>query len=470
MLLDALPRISNGKVDRQALPPPSRARPDLGTAFAAPRSDLESRIAGIWAELLELDDVGIHDNFFELGGDSLSAMQMVLEVESFAVRAVPPGYFRVPTIAVLAQWCESGALPGQSPPVALARPADAPSSPTRRQVVRLATGQIGANAVMRRAIQNEVLRLPLEQGLRLLTWVSQPAIANRLFRDERGLFRRLAQDLGNPVAASDDAFRASVLGNLIWLCHEQTWSNAHRMPGGPIEAMHRAPHRFWRSLADRIDHASQEERGRLINFTGLERLYHAQRLGRGTILVSYHSPATPIANAILSRYTNLGHIPTISQVSAHQMAARDLSDENGTLDHRESAWSATFTLQGQRILKEGGVLQILNDVSYDDGAFLPKAVGGRLYNLKPGFAELALTTGSAVLPVHCAYDRVGRVLMTILPALEPLAKTVAHATRVDHLVDQYVAFLEDSWRQAPESLGWGSLRRFYGRPLFTAKD
>lgn len=206
-----------------------------------------------------------------------------------------------------------------------------------------------------------------------------------------------------------------------------------------------------------------------MNFAGLEHLYRAHKLGRGTIMVSYHSPATPIANAIVSRYIGLGHIPTISQVSAQQMAMRDLFGESGTV-YRQSAWSATFALQGQRILRAGGALQVLNDVSYDDGVFLRSSVGGRSYNLKPGFAELALTTGATILPVHCAYDRMGCIHMTMLPALDPLGNNIAHAARVDHLLSQYSAFLEDAWRKAPESLGWGSLRRFHSRPRFVSND
>jgi lauroyl/myristoyl acyltransferase len=121
-------------------------------------------------------------------------------------------------------------------------------------------------------------------------------------------------------------------------------------------------------------------------------------------------------------------------------------------------------------LKAGGVVQIVNDMSYDEGNCLRKCVGGRWYDLKPGFAELALATGAAVLPVYCAFDSVGQVRMTILPALGPLADAAAHPARVHHLLDQYVAFLENAWRRAPESLGWGALRRYYSRPLVITND
>lgn len=72
MVLKALPRMPNGKVDRRALPLPDSARPELEEAFVAPRTQTEELLAAIWTEVLELERVGIYDNFFHLGGHSLA--------------------------------------------------------------------------------------------------------------------------------------------------------------------------------------------------------------------------------------------------------------------------------------------------------------------------------------------------------------------------------------------------------------
>ncbi len=75
VLLDSLPLTPSGKVDRKALPVPER---DGGApGYQAPRTPLETTIADIWAEVLNLPRVGIHDNFFDLGGHSLLAMQLM---------------------------------------------------------------------------------------------------------------------------------------------------------------------------------------------------------------------------------------------------------------------------------------------------------------------------------------------------------------------------------------------------------
>jgi len=80
VVLDALPLTATGKLDRRALPAPGTARPDLDVAFAPPRTPIEEVVAAAWAEVLEVDRVGIHDDFVALGGDSLLATQVVAAV------------------------------------------------------------------------------------------------------------------------------------------------------------------------------------------------------------------------------------------------------------------------------------------------------------------------------------------------------------------------------------------------------
>ncbi|MET0398003.1 MAG: amino acid adenylation domain-containing protein [Longimicrobiaceae bacterium] len=78
--LDALPRTASGKTDRPALPAPDGSRPDTGREPVPPRTPTEAVLAEIWAEVLEVDRVGVDDSFFELGGHSLLATQVVSRV------------------------------------------------------------------------------------------------------------------------------------------------------------------------------------------------------------------------------------------------------------------------------------------------------------------------------------------------------------------------------------------------------
>jgi len=78
--MDAIPQTPNGKTDRLRLPLPSRDRPALENPFVSPRTAMETELAAIWAEVLCLDQVGVHDNFFELGGHSLLATRIINRV------------------------------------------------------------------------------------------------------------------------------------------------------------------------------------------------------------------------------------------------------------------------------------------------------------------------------------------------------------------------------------------------------
>jgi thioesterase domain-containing protein len=81
VLLDALPLMPSGKVNRRALPAPDRARPESEKTFVAPRDDLELQLAQIWEEVLGVRPIGVRDNFFELGGHSLLAARLFAVIE-----------------------------------------------------------------------------------------------------------------------------------------------------------------------------------------------------------------------------------------------------------------------------------------------------------------------------------------------------------------------------------------------------
>jgi acyl-coenzyme A synthetase/AMP-(fatty) acid ligase/acyl carrier protein len=98
--LEVIPLTPNGKVDRKALPDPARSRPELANAYVPPRTTTEEILVRIWAEVLSLDDVGIHDNFFDLGGHSLAAARVVSRVlKQFQLEIPLQALFESPTVA-----------------------------------------------------------------------------------------------------------------------------------------------------------------------------------------------------------------------------------------------------------------------------------------------------------------------------------------------------------------------------------
>ena len=118
LVLESWPLTPNGKLDRKALPAPGPERPELERPYEAPRGAAEAALAGIWAEVLRLDRVGIHDNFFELGGDSILSIQIVSRAKTAGLPLTPKLLFECQTVAELAARVEeaAGAAPAAAGP------------------------------------------------------------------------------------------------------------------------------------------------------------------------------------------------------------------------------------------------------------------------------------------------------------------------------------------------------------------
>jgi amino acid adenylation domain-containing protein len=102
--LDALPLTDTLKVDRKALPEPKGLRPEIAASYASPRNSVEEALVKIWAEVLDLNQIGINDNFFDLGGHSLAATRVISRVvETFPLDLPITVLFDSPTVAELAE-------------------------------------------------------------------------------------------------------------------------------------------------------------------------------------------------------------------------------------------------------------------------------------------------------------------------------------------------------------------------------
>ncbi|MGV0646734.1 amino acid adenylation domain-containing protein, partial [Mycolicibacterium sp. XJ2546] len=100
VVLDALPLTVNGKLDTRALPAPDYG--DVGR-YRSPANAIEEILAGIYAQVLGLEQVGVDDPFFDLGGDSILSMQVVARARASGVMCRPRDIFVEQTVARLAQ-------------------------------------------------------------------------------------------------------------------------------------------------------------------------------------------------------------------------------------------------------------------------------------------------------------------------------------------------------------------------------
>lgn len=105
--LDSLPLNPNRKVDRKALPIPSKARPEQQESYIAPRNKTEQELTHIWQQVLGLETIGIQDDFLNLGGDSLLATQIINRVrETFQAEIPLDSLLEESTVAKQAQHLE----------------------------------------------------------------------------------------------------------------------------------------------------------------------------------------------------------------------------------------------------------------------------------------------------------------------------------------------------------------------------
>ena len=101
VFLESMPQTNNGKIDYKSLPAP-KAEVAETTDIAMPNSPAEKYLAGVWEEVLEIEDVGLNDTFFDIGGHSLLVMKIITEVNEKTGVKLGPQEFLISTLEQLA--------------------------------------------------------------------------------------------------------------------------------------------------------------------------------------------------------------------------------------------------------------------------------------------------------------------------------------------------------------------------------
>ncbi|MDO8844058.1 non-ribosomal peptide synthetase [Methylicorpusculum sp.] len=115
VFLPALPLSPNGKLDRKVLPDPDVTAQFIHQ-YVPPRNATEEILAGIWAEVLGVERVGIYDNFFELGGHSLLAVTLIERLRRRGLLVEVRTLFGTPTVAEMAAAVVKGECVLEVPP------------------------------------------------------------------------------------------------------------------------------------------------------------------------------------------------------------------------------------------------------------------------------------------------------------------------------------------------------------------
>ena len=150
VVLDGLPLTATGKIDRRALPAPSRGTEAPAQKHESPRDEVERTLCQLWGDVLKMPEVGIDDDFFELGGHSLLAAQLFARMDQAFGRSLPLAtLFDAPTIRALARFYRDG----EEPALGVTLVAIAPSG-TRPAV--FAVPGVGGNVLGYRTLAHEL--------------------------------------------------------------------------------------------------------------------------------------------------------------------------------------------------------------------------------------------------------------------------------------------------------------------------
>lgn len=138
-LLERLPLLPSGKVNRKALASAAATPLTDQGKLVLPNSDVERKLASIWQELLEVEQVGVDQNFFELGGHSLLVLQMIARIRNIFETELPVrSVFEKPTIAALAdelQKAQALGVKARTPILQRSNARAAASSPSREALL-----------------------------------------------------------------------------------------------------------------------------------------------------------------------------------------------------------------------------------------------------------------------------------------------------------------------------------------------
>jgi amino acid adenylation domain-containing protein len=169
--VDVLPLTPSGKVDRRKLLEMEDVSSDADRSITPPRNQIQELLAGIWAEVLSINQVGVHDNFFDLGGHSLLATQLVSRIRSELNTLAPVrALFEAPTVAALANWILNAQSGQEGMGGALTRAARNDAMPVSHAQERL--------WFLNRLASNSAYNLPT--GMRLNGRLNIPALARAI--------------------------------------------------------------------------------------------------------------------------------------------------------------------------------------------------------------------------------------------------------------------------------------------------
>ncbi len=440
ILLDTLPMLPGGKVNRKALPPPDQRRPELNTLYVAARDDYEAQLVTLWEETLEVTGIGIQDNFFDLGGHSIALMRLLTQIKRAFGRTIDAVTFlQAQTIEQVASALRSLEDAGSTTEMA----AQPNGSTDLAFVKRYLSGQMAT--LGEPTLQQKLLDSSLPHGFRM--WLFRMLCHNRAV--QQSLFRKESSNIKRFVVAIHGEHNPQMVANAT-----------------ALYLVRQLAHRYSRGVLART---VQQSFPRWVAVTGQDEVEIARHQGQGVILVDIHRLIPPSVLPAIFQQLDYEVMQFLGEeaLRSNPTLVRALKAYFG--DENEISVTAKFIGAqfdaARQILETGGIVRIAADGGSGGGGTLTHMVFGRRCGFKTGFAELALETGAAVIPMSVALEAQGNVQLTFYSPLDVGLPTSTHDARMRALVEQYVGFLTTSWQADPSCVVPAYVKHYFTHPM-----
>ncbi|MFN8443073.1 MAG: condensation domain-containing protein [Caldilineaceae bacterium] len=448
--LDTLPLLPNGKVERKALPPSGRAQPALERPFVAPRTVTEKQLATLWEELLAHHPIGIQDDFFALGGNSLALLKLATQLKrQFGQEVSLQAFLQRSTIEKLAQLLDASSTE-ELPPLIQQGHEDFPPL-TEADTKRITPFLLGQQCAVQRPTRQPQWHhrlLPFATCMRLLYQMCRiPLVQTRFFPEERQLLHAFLPQIGVKPAQMNDVVAAYLMRRLCTRYYRPA-----------------LVHSLWHNLQQ------------MVVLSGQNVLAEARQRERGILVLNIHG-ATSSGRLLAIILKQLGYDDFMLYGGKAQLqndpALRNAFQQYFSVTQDELVNTKFLSLQmevAQQKLRAGGIVWIAPDGGSGQRT-VTMPVLGRERTFSTGFAELSLETGATAIPTRCVLLPNGTIQVTFLPPLDSGTIDAPHEERVRALMQQYVAFLEETWQLQPGNIEPSFMKRYLANQASnTARD
>lgn len=446
--LSRMPFSPTGKIAVNELDGLETHRPELDTPYTPPINDLQRQLAEIWAEVLDIDRVGIEDNFFELGGDSISVLEMMQLVENKLGIKLSIDFIEEPTIHAIT-------VQHSFPEAKKIRSDIEHYSIAKEKRLRHFREKYKYDPLTR-LIAEILPHFSFSRVFGVIRWMSGLNFLQFIYTFRgREWYDRWLDEFENADRAM---FRKKVVftelsakinrGLRIKLDHDN-----YDLARVTDHGWHKYYYTLLRSI---LDHPQRQS---LPDFPvkGLEYALNALDGNAPVVFVGFHSTVYFDTRTMFQYQCGVDRIEVITK---NRGIHGKYGVDGETNDMNDQALSnAGVTMHALDMVNKGIPIAFYSDTIDPLTKNYSASILGREYSIKGGFAEIAEAIGGTIIPTSVYITDGLKIGREFFP---PLVTDKTDPTeRIEDLVTQYALFMERVFKQEPSTKNLNKIKNHY---------